>query len=232
MTTNVATRDKTPKVLFLTPFHFEQPGNNDAFDQLVTSLLGSETAWQFVAEHVPAFEEDGPDYEAAQTAAVVEAVRKANGSDYDVVVIACHYDPALAESRAASSIPVIGLLQLSTALAAPYGPKFGVITDIVEAEQVIGGLVAGYGHAEVCAGVVSIGWDGDRILADTRGAAEAVDRLVVGLAAEGDVQAVVIGCTIVSAAYERHRDEFEDHGIVVLDTNALALKAAATLYSR
>jgi hypothetical protein len=40
---------------------------------------------------------------------------------------------------------------------------------------------------------------------------------------------VVIGCTIVSSAYERHRHEFPDHGIVVLNSNLLALMAAAAL---
>jgi Asp/Glu/hydantoin racemase len=221
----------TPKVLFLTPFHFEQGDHDDEFDAVLTQLMAGKGEADLVAAHVRAFEADDPDYDAAQAVAVVEAVERANTEDYDAVVIACHYDPALAEARAASAIPVVGPLQLCTAVTTQYGPKFAVITDIAEAEEVIAGLVAGYGHAEACTAVTSIGWEGDAILDDPRGAAQAVDRIVAELAGRGEVQSIVIGCTIVSSAYERHRHEFEDHGVVVLNTNLLALKGAATLAS-
>jgi Asp/Glu/hydantoin racemase len=219
----------TPKVLFLTPFHFEQSEHDDEFDQVVTSIMAGRAGAELVADHVRAFEGDDPDYDTAQAAAVVEAVEKANADGYDAVVIACHYDPALTEARAVSKVPVVGPLQFSTAVTLQHGPRFAVITDIPEAEDVIGDLVVGYGHAEACTGVTAIGWEGDQILDDPLGAAQAVDRIVADLAARGEVQSVVIGCTIVSSAYERYRGQFEDHGVVVLNTNLLALKGAATL---
>jgi hypothetical protein len=81
----------------------------------------------------------------------------------------------IARFLAASKQPVVvhapggigkSVLQLTTAVTTQFGPKFAVITDITEAETVIGNLVAGYGHADACIGVRSIGWDGDDILDD------------------------------------------------------------------
>jgi allantoin racemase len=215
-----------PRVLFLTPFHFERPEHDDEFDAVLESLL---TGRGDQAEHVTHFESGDTDYEKAQTQAILEAVERANAENYDSIVIACHYDPALLQAREASQIPVVGPLQLTTSVTTQFGPKFAVITDIAEAEPVIQGLIGDYGHGAGCVGVTSIGWDGDAILDDTRGAAEAVDRIVAELAAAGTVQSVVIGCTIVSAAYETHRHLFPDRGVLVLNSNLMTLKGAAAL---
>jgi len=223
-----APRPATPKVLFLTPFHFEQVEHDDEFDRVLQDVMSGQDQ-VFTADHVARFEADDVDYDEAQTAAILKAVRKANTEGYDAIVIACHYDPALDQARAASQVPVVGPLQLTTAISTQYGPKFAVITDIEEAEVVIGDLVASYGHADACVGVRSIGWDGDDILEDPRGAARAVDAIVEELAAAGEVQLIVIGCTIVSSAYERHRHELPDRGVVVLNSNLHAVKAAAAL---
>ncbi|WPB89275.1 aspartate/glutamate racemase family protein [Streptomyces malaysiensis] len=217
------------RVLFLTPFHFEKPEHDDEFDTVLTSLLTGHGQQIVTARHVERFESEDVGYEAAQTRAVLKAVEQANAERYDAVVIACHYDPAVREARAASRIPVVGPLQLTTGVTTQFGPKFAVITDIPEAVPVIEGLIDDYGHSTACVGVSAIGWEGDAILEDPRGAAEAVDRIVADLAATGEAQSVVIGCTIVSSAYERHRHRFPDRGLVVLNSNLIALKGAAAL---
>ncbi|MFD7956117.1 aspartate/glutamate racemase family protein [Streptomyces ardesiacus] len=218
-----------PRVLFLTPFHFEKAEHDDEFDAVLTSLLTGHGQQVVTARHVERFESADADYEAAQTRAVLKAVEQANAEQYDAVVIACHYDPAVDEARAVSRIPVVGPLQLTTGVTTQFGPKFAVITDIPEAVPVIQGLVDDYGCSAACVGVSAIGWEGDAILEDPRGAAEAVDRIVAALAAAGEAQSVVIGCTIVSSAYERHRQRFPDRGLVVLNSNLIALKGAAVL---
>jgi Asp/Glu/hydantoin racemase len=219
-----------PTVLFLTPFHFGTPELGERFDEIVeTSLNRPSSPVQVLARHVDAFD-DAPDgYEAAQTAAVVGAVRAARGTGLDALVVACHYDPAVGEARAAADVPVVAPLQLTAGLAGQFGGRFAVITDVGEAEDVIAGLLDGYGLGEQCVSVQAIGMDGDAILNDTAAAARAVDRLVVELAQRGDVNSVVIGCTIVSAAYEFHRSTFHDHGVVVLDSNAITVQAAGAL---
>jgi allantoin racemase len=218
-----------PRVLFLTPFHFERPEHDDEFDAVLESLLTGRGDQVVSVEHVTHFESGDTNYEKAQTQAILEAVERANAENYDSIVIACHYDPALREARESSQIPVVGPLQLTTSVTTQFGPKFAVITDIAEAVPVIQGLIDDYGHGAGCAGVTSIGWDGDAILDDTRGAAEAVDRIVAELAAAGTVQSVVIGCTIVSSAYEKHRHLFPDRGVVVLNSNLITVKGAAAL---
>jgi Asp/Glu/hydantoin racemase len=217
------------RILFLTPFHFERREHDEEFDSVLNSLLAGHGDQQVVAEHVDYFEDEGDDYDAAQARAVVRAVEKAEGDGYDAVVVACHYDPAVAEARKASGIPVFGPLQLTTGMVGQFGPRFAVITDIPEAESVISGLIEDYGRGSECTGVIAIGWDGDQILDDPRGAAEAVDRIVADLAQAGEVQAVVIGCTIVGSAYERHRHLFPDRGVVVLNSNLVTVKGAAAL---
>ncbi|WP_405956839.1 aspartate/glutamate racemase family protein [Streptomyces phaeochromogenes] len=218
-----------PRVLFLTPFHFEKPEHDDEFDAVLTSLLTGRGEQIVSAQHVERFESEDVDYDTAQTEAILKAVEQANAEDYDAIVIACLYDPALSEAREASGIPVVGPLQLTTGVTTQFGPKFAVITDIPEAVEVIGGLIDGYGRGADCVGVAAIGWDGDAILEDPRGAAEAVDRIVADLAAAGEAQSIVIGCTIVSSAYERYRQQFPDRGVVVLNSNLVALKGAAAL---
>nr|WP_281385826.1 aspartate/glutamate racemase family protein [Nocardioides luti] len=215
------------RLLFLTPFHFAKKEHDDHFDSVVTELIAPAVDDTVVADHVEYFESDGMDYDAAQTVAVVNAVQRANADGYDAVIIACHYDPAVADARLASKIPVIAPLQLTCGVAIQHGPRFAVITDIEEAETVIAGLVHAYGYGDACTGVTAIGREGDNILEDTLGAATAVDEVVARLAAEGDVQSIVIGCTIVSAAYETHRQVFPDRGIAVLNSNLLAVKGAA-----
>jgi allantoin racemase len=220
--------DAKPRILFLTPFNFEQAKHDSEFDTLVASLVASEPQFEVVTDHVPRFDA-GDDYDAEQTKAVLEAVANANDDGFDAIVIACHYDPAVTDARAASGVPVFGPLQLTTSLATQFGPKFAVITDVPEAEDVIAGLIAGYGRDDDCTGVRAIGWTGDEILDDTWGAAQVVDRMVARIAEEGGAQSVVIACTIVSAAYETHRAKFADHGVVVLNSNLVTIKGAAAL---
>ncbi len=218
-----------PRILFLTPFNFLAPEHDNEFDALVQSQLGPAEGVSVVASHVGRFEADDQSYEAVQSDTILGSIQQAQADGYDAVIIACYYDPALEIARETASIPVIGPLQLTTALALQYGPKFAVITDVEEAEPVIGALIERYGLGHANTGVTSIGLDGDAILTDTRAAAEKVDLLVREVAAKGEAQSVVIGCTIVSAAYEQHRDDFSDYGVRVLNSNQLTLQGAVIL---
>ncbi len=221
--------DRPPRVLFLTPFHFGTAAHDDDFDRLVERVLAGHVEHEVVASHLAPFEREVATYDADQEAALIDAVRQADGHGYDVIVIACYYDPAVQAARDVSAVPVVAPLELTTGLARQFGPTFAVITDVPEAEPIIAGLVESYGHGASCAGVTAIGWDGDAILDDTWGAAQAVDDLVDMIAQRGNVQSVVIGCTIVSAAYELHRASFPQRDVVVLNSNLITTKGAAAL---
>jgi allantoin racemase len=58
---------------------------------------------------------------------VAEAVDLGRDS-VDAILVACSGDPAVAEARAAVSIPVIGPMEASIGLALGYGWKFGIVT--------------------------------------------------------------------------------------------------------
>jgi Asp/Glu/hydantoin racemase len=221
--------DRPPRILFLTPFHFGTAAHDDDFDRLAEKVLGERVEHEVVASHLAPFERDAATYDADQEAAVIEAVRTAGSQGFDAIVIACHYDPAVQAARDVSAVPVVGPLELMTGFAKQFGPRFAVITDVLEAEPIIAGLVESYGHGASCGGVTAIGWEGDAILDDTWGAAKAVDDVVDMIAERGNVQSVVIACTIVSAAYELHRASFPKRGVVVLNSNLVTTKAAAAL---
>ena len=217
-----------PNILFLTPFHFGTPATSDAFDRLAEAQLTLPDV-ATIAEHVEQFDPAEAQYDDRQRAAVVEAVLRANDRDIDGIVIACHYDPAVQAARDVSNVPVLAPFELVAGLARQLGPRFAVITDIDEAEDVIAGLARSYGHEDSCVTVKAIGMDGDQIVSDTAAAARAVDAMVVQLTEQHDISSIVIGCTIVGAAYEAHRDEFPDRGVTILNSNALSVRAAALL---
>lgn len=218
-----------PRVLFLTPFNFASPETDDAFDALAQRQFISAGLTNVTADHVERFDYTDDNYEDQQEAALTAAIARAESEGYDVIVDACFYDPALAASRKAASVPVIGPLQLCVGLATQFGPKFVAITDIEEAESVIADLIVGYGYGDNCTGVHAVNVDGDDIVRDTRATAQIVDRMIAEFAERGDVQSVVIACTIVSAAYEEHRSEFADHGIPVINSNLAAVNNAVVL---
>ncbi|MFC5337087.1 aspartate/glutamate racemase family protein [Leucobacter denitrificans] len=223
---NVKTKQR---VLFLTPFNFNDERFDDEFDALVQKQFESLPGVEVVADHVNRFDADDDSYESVQEQIVVDAVKNADADGFDSVVIACYYDPAVPAARSAAPVPVIGPLQLVAGMATQYGPKFHLITDIDEAVEPTEQLLTSYGFSNASTGVTALGIDGDTILSDTRAAAERADRIIQEVAEAGEAQSVIIGCTIVSAAYEKHRDEFPDHGVLVLNSNKLALEGAAIL---
>lgn len=218
-----------PKVLFLTPFNFADARNDDAFDALVQRQFELLPGATVVADHVARFDASDEEYEVVQEAAVIASLHQAETDGFDAVVIACYYDPAVPAARAAAKIPVIGPLQLVAGMTTQYGPKFHLITDVPEAVEPTTNRVEGYGLSGFCTGVSAIGIDGDTILSDTLAAAKLADAIVQEVADRGEAQSVVIGCTIVSAAYEQHRNEFPDRGVLVVNSNKVALQSAAIL---
>jgi allantoin racemase len=222
-------KPRESRVLFLTPFNFQSPEIDCAFDALAQRQFERAGISNVTADHVERFDFTDDNYEQVQEDAINNGIARAEREGFDVIVNACFYDPALANARQAANVPVVGALQLCAGLTTQFGPKFAAITDIAEAETVIAELIAGYGYAENCTGVTALNIEGDDIVADTKATAEAVNRMVKELAESGEVQSVLIACTIVSAAYEEHRDEFVDPGIPVINSNLSMVRNAQVL---
>ena len=220
---------KVPRILFFTPFNFVQPHHDEEFDRLLDSQLEHKGIREVVAEHAGRFDATSENYEELQADAIIRGLKSAETRGFDAFVVACHYDPAVVATREAAKIPVIAPLQLMVGLAAQHGSKFAVISDLSEAIPVITDLIHGYGHGDSCVEVVAIDMDGDAILDDTLAAAKAVDHLVERIESAGEISSVVLGCTIVSSAYEKHRAVLPKRGVRVLNSNLLTVQGAAML---
>lgn len=75
-----------------------------------------------------------------------EAVRQLDGTSYDAVVIHCYSDPHLNALKQIMSIPVVGVVQLSLAMANMMAPRFGVITFCTPFIAIVDELIDHYGH--------------------------------------------------------------------------------------
>lgn len=215
------------KISFFTPFNFHDPENDERFDELIREHLTQKLDADLIVDHVVPFEATEEEYERIQRERILTALKASEEMGHDAFVVACHYDPCVEVARADANIPVIAPLQITTSFANQMGNKFAVISDLDEAIPVITDLVDSYGFADNCSEVLAIGFDGDKILGDLKGAADAVDRLVESISVDPSVKCVVIGCTIVSAAYEKYRSDFPVRSATVLDSNLITVKSAA-----
>jgi allantoin racemase len=160
--------------------------------------------------------------------AVLEQALAAEREGFDAFVIGCCYDPALTQARELVSIPVVGPLEASVLLARLFGHRFAVVTDHHKAVPEIEDRVRLYGVEANCRAVRAIEWFVDDMIEDP----DAVARDAAArcrLAMERDrAEAVVLGCTIVAACYERAvlRGATELGELAVINPNLMAVKVA------
>lgn len=220
------------KILFVTPFHFATQEHDDEFDHVLSHGLKPylPADVELVVEHLPRPRIDGPAFFQEESRYLMRAAVAARERGFDAFVIGCCYDPLLTDVRAALAIPVIGPLETAAMQARQFGHKFAIVTDIKVAEPRIADLVRLYGLGGNCAGVTSIGWDGDDILDDRPGAARAALEKATQILETTDAEVVVIGCTIVSSAYEEvARSDSALRSFPVLNTNLLAVTQAQSM---
>lgn len=124
---------------------------------------------------------------------VIAASAEARARGIAAVIIACFDDTALAEARAATALPVIGIGHAAFLAAALYG-RFSVITTLQVSVPVIEANIAAYGMAGACAGVHASGLPVLSLEADPGRAAETLAK-TARAAAKGDgASALVLGC--------------------------------------
>lgn len=220
------------KILFVTPFHFGSSQHDDDFDGVLAEGLQPlmDDDVEAVFEHLPRPTIDGPAAFQQESTYLMQAAVEAEARGFDALVIGCCYDPLLTDVRASLTIPVVGPLETAVMGARQFGHKFAIVTDIKIAESRIADLVRLYGLESNCTAVTSIGWDGDDILEDKPGAAKAAVAKATELLETTDAEVVVIGCTIVSSAYEETvRSDPMLTALPILNTNLLALRQAQTM---
>jgi len=117
----------------------------------------------------------------------------------DAIVIGCFDDTGLAELRAASPVPVIGIGQAAYMTAAMLGHRFGVVTTLPVSVPVIEANIAALGLAGGCSGVRASGLP---VLVVEEGSGATRAHLAAEIRASRDrdgASAVVLGCAGMAA---------------------------------
>ena len=162
---------------------------------------------------------------------VMKAAVQAERDGFDAFVIGCCYDPGLTQARELVSIPVVAPLEASLALVRPFGHRYAIVTDHHKAVPEIEDRVRLYGQEPNCKGVTSVGWFIDDMIVDPDAVASDAYETSVRVMHETGAETVIIGCTIVSACYERAASAGDERmrSLSVINPNLMAVKQAEML---
>lgn len=214
------------KICFLNPF------GTDLYDDLIERTLrpalhgSTDVEIRHLVHAVPNI-----DYWAEKHLGEVEIMKaaiEAEQDGFDAFVIGCCYDPGLSQCRELVDIPVIGPLEASVSLARLYGHSFAIVTDHRKAVTEIRDRVRVYGLESNCRAVDAIDWHITDIAAEPERAARATIERVEAVMSRTGAEAVVIGCTIVSASFELAVLAGDERflGLSVVNPNVMAVKLA------
>ena len=169
---------------------------------------------------------EGPEDGEACVPPLLALVKKAVNAGAKTIIIGCSDDTGLAEARAMTSFPVIGIGQAGYHLAALAGRRFSVVTTLDVSVPILAANVAAYGLGGQlgrvrASGVPVLALETDRNASTAR----VLDEIAIA-AREDDVQSVVLGCAgmahIPAAAPS-------DSPVRVIDGVAAATRIAAAL---
>lgn len=165
----------------------------------------------------------GPEDGALAAPGVLALVAAAKA---DAIVIACFDDTALAEARALSPVPVIGIGEAAFHVAMMLGARYSVVTTLSVSVPVIEANLTAYGIAGSCIRVRA----SDVPVLDLEhpgSAAEAKVSAEIGRALiEDGSQAIVLGCAGMADLAARLSTR---HGVPVIDGVAAACGMACVL---
>lgn len=168
----------------------------------------------------------GPEDGALAAPHVIAEVAWAEAEGADACIIACFDDTALAEARAAVSIPVIGIGEAAFHAAMLLGNRFSVVTTLSVSVPVIEDNLDRYGLGSACARVraseVPV-LDLEKRGSDARGKVSAEIGCAV---AEDGAGAIVLGCAGMA---DLAADLAHEHRLPVLDGVAAAAGLARML---
>jgi allantoin racemase len=163
--------------------------------------------------------------------AVLRAVLEADEAGYDGFVIGCCYDPGLTQARELTDMPVVGPLEASVSLARPFGHRFSVVTDHWKAVPELEDRVRLYGLEANCRSVSAIDWYVDDMVSDPTAVARDAHNQCMKVMERDGAEAVVLGCTIVAACYEKAQMDgsLDLAPAPIINPNVMAVKVAELL---
>ena len=131
---------------------------------------------------------------------IVEIAKRHEGR-YDGIMISCFEDPALAEVREVTRIPVVGPCQTALQLANVAGGRFFIVSPDLEAEPLLRRFVADAGLTDRYASFVHMPFEIEGVAADADLAANAAGLIAVTREAT-HAQTAVLGCTAFTECYD------------------------------
>lgn len=155
-------------------------------------------------------------------------ILEAEEDGFDAFVIGCCYDPGLTVAREITSMPVVGPLEASCANVRPFGQRFSVVTDHRKAVPELEDLVRKYGVWPNCRSVRAIDWYVDDMVKDPASVARDAAAKCAAVMEEDDAEAIVLGCTIIAACYEKAQLEglADIPALPIVNPNVMAVKQA------
>jgi len=150
---------------------------------------------------------------------LLDLIRSAGG--YDAIIIACFDDTGLAEAKAISAAPVIGIGEASYHAARLLGHRFSVVTTLPISLPVLEANIKATGFAEICGAVRASDVPVLELERDPEAAFKAIRAQAILALAEDDVSAIVLGCAGMTGL----RESLADLDAEIID----GVRAAVTL---
>ena len=165
----------------------------------------------------------GPEDGDAAVPGVLDIISDGN---FDAYVIACFDDTGLAEARALTQKPVIGIGQASFHLAALSAARFSVLTTLAVSVPVIAKNIRAQGFGLICDGVYASGVPVLDLETAPDKSREIISSHLHKMALEHPNNAVVLGCAGMTNIWHKLQP---DHQITLIDPVAAAAKLIPVL---
>lgn len=159
-----------------------------------------------------------------------ERIMRDEEEGFDAVIVGCCYDPGVRTARELVDIPVVGPMEASLQLAGYHGHTYTVVTDHHKAAPYIEDVVRLTGLGGNCRGLRTIEWYVRDMVNAPDSVARDTVRVCEEVVRETHADAILMGCTIVAACYQRYlMNGGEPAPFAIVNPNLMALKMAETL---
>jgi allantoin racemase len=150
--------------------------------------------------------------DALNTPYILEKIQSVE-KNYDAIVIDCFADPALESARELTKIPIIGVNEASTHLAAQICTRFSIVNVLPEVEDLLRKIVAKNGILPSLASIVTINIP---VLALEKDKNVTIEKMVTKIekaVAQDGAEAIVFGCTAMFSVINEVKMRLNKDGI-------------------
>lgn len=162
---------------------------------------------------------------------IFDVVRESEEQGYDAVIVGCAYDPGVRAARELVDIPVVGPLEASLQFSSYFGHSTSIVTDHHKATPYLKDLVNVYGYQTKCTHVEDLDWWTVDMVQSPEAIADDAYKAAKNIIDERKAESVILGCTIISSAYEEafnaNKSKYDD--IAIINPNTIAFKTAEML---